>query len=196
MEQGGQSSWHKPSECLWSSTTRIEGKIAINSHYEDLKNFFVENLLVKSVDLKMVYDELLSLAVREHVSIDDAKDLLRVFNSHLCSERTDISPGKLLHRKLFPVRGLDGKSSLQTAREHFVIIDREGDCSGFRELLQTLDFSLSEICRLRPFIVWAGLENRYLSKLVKEISRLEGGVAQPISRPRRDLRTKAYGLLR
>lgn len=196
VEQGGHSSWHKPSECLWSSTTRIEGKIAINSQYEDLKSFFVESLLVKPVDLKMVYDELLNLASRENVSIEEVKNLLRVFNSQLFSEKTDLNPGKLLQRKIFPVRGPDGEASLQTSRENFVIIDREGGCSDFRELLQTLDFSLSEICRLRPFITWAGLENRYLSKLVKEVSRLEGGVAQPISRLRRAVRMKAYGLLR
>jgi hypothetical protein len=151
---------------------------------------------VKPVDLKMVYDELLNLASRVNVSIEEVKDLLCVFNSHLFSEKTDLNPGKLLQRKVFPVRGPDGEPSLQTSRENFVIIDREGVCSGFRDLIQTLDFSLSEICRLRPFIAWAGLENRYLSKLVKEVSRLEGGVAQPISRPRRAVRMKAYGLLR
>jgi hypothetical protein len=125
---------------------------------------------VKPVDLKMVYDELLNLASRENVSIEEAQDLLRVFNSYLFSEKTDLNPGKLLQRKIFPVRGPDGQASLQTSRENFVIIDREGGYSGFRELLHTLDFSLSEICRLRPFITWAGLENRYLSKLVKEVS--------------------------
>lgn len=174
------------------------GKVAINSQYEKLKTFFVEKLSVKPIDLKMVYDELLSVASREDVPISEVKDLLRVFNSHLVSEseQPSLSSKTLLQRKVFPVRGPDGKASLQTSHEKFVIIDREGDHSGFRDLVKTLDFSLSEICRLRPFITWARLGDRYLSKLVMAESRLKGGVAQSISRPSRDLKRKAYGLLR
>lgn len=112
---------------------------------------------MKPVDLKIIYNELLNVASRENVSIEEVKDLLLVFNSHLFSEKTDLNLGKLLQRKIFPVRGPNGKPILKTSRESFVVVDREGDCSGFRELLRTLDFSLSEICRLRPFITWAGL---------------------------------------
>jgi hypothetical protein len=55
---------------------------------------------------------------------------------------------------------------------------------------------MQEICRLAPFIMWAGLEMRYLSRCVRESSRVAGVIERPISERNRDIKTKAYGLLR
>lgn len=195
VERQGTSSWHRPSECLWSSTTKIEGKIAINAQYKDLKVFFTERLKVRLVDLKMVHDELLEVHSR-NTSAEDVKPLLWAFNSLLQSEYNPPNPSRMLQRRVFPVRTPNGQVTLHSSQTEFAIVDREGYFNAFRDRVKVLDFSLQEICRLKPFIAWARLEPRYLSKCVKEVSRLEDEVAIPVSAMNRDLKRKAYGLLR
>lgn len=97
---------------------------------------------------------------------------------------------------MLPIKSLDGRITLHKAQSTFFIVDREGPLSVFEEQADYLDFSLRDVCRLRPFISWARLESRYLSKCVSESTRVVGGIEHPIRNANRDLRTKAYALLR
>lgn len=81
----GEPGWYKISECLWSSTTDIRGKVTLNDHYEDLKDFFIDTLGVNTLTLRMVYDELLETSSES--AIDETKN--RCFLSFIQMEQKD-----------------------------------------------------------------------------------------------------------
>ncbi len=95
--------WHKLSECLWSDTTHIHGKIAVNAQYSDLKDLFVEILQVPQLDLTMVLDQLLA-ARSLNLPVSEVKELLKTLNSFLRTESSLPSPSRLLSARIFPVR--------------------------------------------------------------------------------------------
>ncbi|KUI64845.1 hypothetical protein VM1G_00101 [Cytospora mali] len=51
-------SWHKASQCVWSTAASLRGRISLNEDYEELKDFLVEFLGVKPVTLHMAIDQL------------------------------------------------------------------------------------------------------------------------------------------
>lgn len=196
FDRNGTPEWHKPSECVWSDTTEIHGKIAVNAQYNDLKDLFVEKLRVPQLDLKMVFDQLLA-ATSLNLAVSEVKELLKTLNSFLRTESSPPSPNKLLKARIFPVREpSSGNVILCTSNTQFALVDREGPPSQFIEVVRVLDFTLQEVRHLKPLLAWMFLESRYLSRCVREISRVGDGVQLPISQPHRDLRRKAYALLR
>jgi hypothetical protein len=188
--------WHKPSECVWSETTHIHGKIAVNAQYSDLKDLFVEKLRVPQLDLTMVFDQLLEARSLD-LPVSEVKEHLKILNSFLRTESSPPSPSRLLNARIFPVREpSSGNVVLCTSNTQFALVDREGPPSRFIEVVRVLDFTLQEIRHLKPLLAWTRLESRYLSRCMREISRVGDGVERPISQPHRDLRRKAYALLR
>ena len=61
-----------------------------------------------------------------------------------------------------------GDPVVMTALDDFAIIDRQHYALHFKDKIKILDFSMEEVRRLKPFIKWAGLTDRYLSRLVTE----------------------------
>ncbi|KAK4038181.1 hypothetical protein C8A01DRAFT_17707 [Parachaetomium inaequale] len=189
-----ESGWYKPSECLWSSTADIQGMVTLNDDYEELKDFFVDTLGVKTLTLQMVYDELLQLSPQQ--TADDVKRTVWSFNALLQTEPNQLDPERLRQAHVFPIRYPSGKRALGSADTDFAIVDREDLAARFRGRIKLLDYPLEEIRRLRPFLEWANLERRYLSACVKEIPSFSGGPSRRISTPNRDLKRKAHALLR
>ncbi|KAI0835964.1 hypothetical protein F5Y06DRAFT_114649 [Hypoxylon sp. FL0890] len=188
--------WYKLSQCLWSAPTSIRGKVNLSAIYGDeMKGLFVEKLGVRMLDANIVYNELLELKPEE-ATVEHVKDLLRTMNSQLELDAPQGSAADLLKHSIIPVREVGGRVSLQSSGTEFAIIDRKTLGEIFGRRVKALDFTTNEVCMLRPFIKWAGLENRYLSELVKETSVLNSGVKVPISDPTQDISKKAYGLLR
>lgn len=195
-DHNSTSGWHKPSECVWSDTTHIYGKIALNSQYSEFKDLFLEELQVPQLDLKMVLDQLLE-ARALNLPVAEVKGLLKTLNSFLRAEPNPPSPGRLLKAPVFPIRDpRSGNVTLCTSNIQFALVDREGPPSQFIEKARVLDFTLQEIRQLEPLFAWTRLESRYLSRCMKETSRLGNGVGAPISQPHRDIRRKAHALLR
>jgi hypothetical protein len=192
------SAWRRPSACLWSSATTIDGKAAINTLYPELEQLFTTVLWVPRMTLAMVHEELLGAAASGNASTERIKQLLFTFNSLLAGGSKPPPPGLLLKCRLFPVRlpGGGGEVKLVSAETEFFIVDRDDLCAAFGGRVRCLDFWLTEVCRMRPFLAWAGLEARYLSRCLEEVSRVNGGVEWPVKDPRRDVKRKAYGLLR
>lgn len=186
--------WHKTSECLWSSTTDIRGKVTLNDHYEDLEDFFVDMLDVKKLTLQMVYDELLQ--TRSSSSIVEVKGAIWSLNALLQSEPGTVDPEPLLKKKIFPISNPTGTKVLVNVRVHFSIGDREYLTAQFRGRIKMLDYDLAEVRQLKTFIEWTGLSNRYLSESVKEMTSVSNGDARAVSSATRDLKRKAHALLR
>ncbi|UZP36460.1 hypothetical protein NXS19_004276 [Fusarium pseudograminearum] len=64
FKSGNVSRWYTVSECLWSSATKIRGRVALNDLYPDLEDFFVNFLGVQELTLSMAYDELKEMGAR------------------------------------------------------------------------------------------------------------------------------------
>ncbi|KAI1651515.1 uncharacterized protein F4817DRAFT_356018 [Daldinia loculata] len=192
----GPHKWYIPSQCLWCTSSAIRGKVNLRNVYDgNLESFFVEKLAVRGLDADIIYNELLELDPEE-ATTEHVKDLLWTFNSYIELEHFDTSPEKLLERRILPVRDAGGNIALHSAETGFGIIDRKKLGDIFYDKVKILDFTVNEIVRLKPLIKWAGLEDRYLSRLVQETSVLDSGLKMPISDPIQDIRKKAYELLR
>ncbi|KAI9038751.1 uncharacterized protein KD926_010486 [Aspergillus affinis] len=191
---GDDGDWHRPSQCLWSTTTDIKGMVALNDLYEDLFSFFVELLGVRTLTLEMVHDKLVEQG-RGQTSINEVKDTIWLLNSYLQGEEEPPSPTQALASKVFPVRYPDGIVSLCSSVVEFTIFDRKHLSHYFSDQVKSLDFELNEFPRLAPFLRWARLEARYLSSSVKEISA-HSGESHRLTSPGRNIAQKAHGLLR
>ncbi|KAE8133581.1 hypothetical protein BDV38DRAFT_274159 [Aspergillus pseudotamarii] len=194
VNTNGDPGWYKISECLWSSTTDISGKVTLNAHYEDLKDFFVDTLGVHTLTLQMVYDELLE--TRLELTMDETKRKIWSLNGFLQTEGSYADPEPLLERKIFPIVFPDGTKGLTAASTEFAIPDREHLASQFRGRIKMLDFSPEEVRRLKCFFEWTNLTHRYLSASIKEVTSFSGETAQLVSAPHRDLKRKAHAFLR
>lgn len=196
FDHNGTPGWYKPSECVWSDTTHIHGKIALNSQYCDFKDLFLKELQVPQLDFKMVLDQLLG-ARALNLPVLEVKALLKTLSSFLRAEPNQPSPDRLLRAPVFPVKdpGSDNVT-LCTSNTQFALVDREGPPSQFKKKVRVLDFMLQEIRQLEPLFAWTRLESRYLSLCMKETSHLGEGVGTPISQSHRDIRRKAHALLR
>ncbi|KAL5362015.1 hypothetical protein BJX96DRAFT_153271 [Aspergillus floccosus] len=190
----GEPGWYKISECLWSSTTDIRGKVTLNDHYEDLKDFFIDTLGVNTLTLQMVYDELLETSSES--TVDETKSKIWSLNALLQTEGDCVDPDLLLERSVFPVVYPDGTKGLTSAATEFAIPDQEHLASQFRGRIKMLDFSPEEVRRLRGFFEWTNLTHRYLSASIKELTSFSGEATQIISTPHRDLKRKAHAILR
>ena len=142
FDHKGTPGWHKPSECVWSDTTHIHGKIAVNAQYSDLKELFIEKLQVPQLDLMMVFDQLLE-ARSLNLPVSEVKELLKTLNSFLRTEPNPPRPNRLLNARVFPVREpISGNVTLCTSNTQFALVDREGPPSRFIEMVRVLDFTL------------------------------------------------------
>lgn len=187
-------SWHKTDQCLWTSATRIRGMLTLNELYPELRDFFVRGLGVRTMTVKMVYDKLVGPAL----SVEETKQTIETFNSLLVNtaDRSKLDVAAVFDKAVFPVRIPDAGVKLCRGKEGFALLDRQSLGDEFAGKAKFLDFSIDELRTLQPFIAWAGLGQRYLSKMIKEISSVGEGSKRPISSPDRDVRTKARALLR
>ncbi|RYP79019.1 hypothetical protein DL770_006764 [Monosporascus sp. CRB-9-2] len=191
-----QTWWYKPSQCLWSAPTQLRGKVNLSSQYDDeLQDFFVDTIGVRELDAAMIYNELLNIDTTT-ATVGHIKDLIWSLNSQLQVEPLDSPPEALLQRCILPVRYAGGQVRLCSIAKDFAIVDRKKLGALFRDRIETLDVTMTEVRQLQAFIEWSGLGGRYLSHLVKEITLLDSGVRAPISDPVQDIRRKAYGLYR
>ncbi|KAI9933658.1 hypothetical protein MW887_008131 [Aspergillus wentii] len=192
-EDGG--GWYQIAECLWSSVTDIKEMVTLNDQYEGLSEFFIEFLGVRTLTLELVHDKLVDQG-REHAAISDVKETIWLLNSYLQGEEELPSPSQILESKIFPVRHPSGSIELCSPLVDFTIIDRKHLAGWFSGKAKFLDFDLNDIPRLSPFLEWTGLEARYLSSSVKEISALSGDFYRTLTSPDRNIAQKAHGLLR
>ncbi|KAK0648252.1 hypothetical protein B0T16DRAFT_407934 [Cercophora newfieldiana] len=199
-DDGKGGRWYSTKECLWSPGSGVQGLVNLAKIYDpNLEPFFVEALQVTRLTAQLLFDELLTLS-DEEPAVDHVKQQLLTFSSLLReAEPGDLSaaaaPQRLLEKPILPIKHT-GDVSLLPATTGFTIIDRAGPMKGFRVMVKTLDFSMQEVHELEPFIRWAGLQDRYLSRMVREIPDLGSGKKFRVSDPRYELKKKAHGLVR
>ncbi|KAF7179749.1 hypothetical protein CNMCM7691_008799 [Aspergillus felis] len=194
-ESDDGETWYSPSECLWSTVTDIKGMIALSDVYEDLAGFFTELIGVRTLTLQMVHDKLVEQGSGD-LSAEEVKQTIWLLNSYMQNENDLPDPRRVLTAKVFPVRYPTGSVELCSSAVDFAIADRKHLLDSFSNKAKFLDFNVNEIARLEPFLQWTGLDRRYLSSLVKEISTVRGDSHSSRTSSDRNIARKAYGLLR
>lgn len=198
VESNEGPSWRKTTQCVWSTAARLRDMVSLNVEYEDLKDFFVDIIGVKPVTLMMAIDELKD-AGRQHplaVSIEEVKASLLTVNSLLFSESDEKPEAQLERYNIFPVRYPGGQVLCVSAETQFFVVDLEHLRSPFENRVKILDFSLEEVVRLRRFLKWARVEDRYISQCVRQMTSVEETGAEPIPQLDRQFRYRAHALLR
>ncbi|KAI3332562.1 hypothetical protein F4824DRAFT_475026 [Ustulina deusta] len=188
--------WHKPSQCVWSKAARLRGKVSLNEDYEDLERLFTKVLGVKQVDLMMAIDELKHTGSRPSVLVPEVKQSIWTVNSLLSTETSLPDPSDILNSSIFPIRYPHGDVTCRSVSTEFFVVDREQLSQNFATKVKFLDFSLEDVVRLRPFLHWAGLQSRYFSRCIKEVTSFPGEGASPISSTDVQIRYRAHPLLR
>lgn len=180
---------------MWSKAAKLRGRVSLSDDYEDLEELFVAILGIKPVDLSMAIDELKEAGSRRSTSVTEVKESIWTVNSLLSTEPSPPKPSAIVKSAIFPVRHPNGGVTCETAAIEFFLVDREPLRQSFETEVKFLDFTLEEVVRLGPFLEWTHLNGRHLSHCVKEITS-PGEGASPISNPYRQIRNRAYPLLR
>lgn len=189
-------SWHKPSQCVWSKAAQLRGKVSLSEDYEDLERLFTNVLGVRQVDLTMAIDELRKTGNEPSVRVSEVKQSIWTVNSLLSSETSLPDPAGILDVSVFPIRYPQGGVTCSSISTEFFIVDREKLGQDFSTKVKFLDFSLEEVVQLRPFLHWTGLQSRYLSLCIKEVTSFPGEGASLILSPDVQIRYRAHPLLR
>ncbi|CAG8933967.1 unnamed protein product [Penicillium salamii] len=194
VTSNSQTGWYKSSECLWSSTTQIHGRVTLNDDYDELKEFFIDTLGVQTLTLQMAYEDLLEAG--PEATMDDIISKIWCLNALLPTDEAYFDPRPLLQKPIFPVRYPDGSKALRSSDTQFTIADREYLASRFRGKIKMLDFTQEEIRSLKVFFDWANLSHCYISASVRELTSISGDTTPLDPSPMRDLKRKAYAILR
>lgn len=188
--------WHIISDCLWESATRIPGKTPLNNNddYGALTSFFINRLKVPKMTIGMLYDKLKSPSLS--ATVDEIKGDLLEFNALLGTSKKEFDPEPMRKNTIFPVKHPDGEVTLASATDSFSINDRSNLAEHFIGKAPFLDFEMETVHRLRPLVEWAGLQERYLSRSVKEISTADKESTQLLTQRDRAVNARAHALLR
>jgi hypothetical protein len=196
LETDDGPAWHKTSECVWSRAAALRGRVSLNEEYEDLEKLFVDFLGVKPVDLAMAIDELKEAGKDQSTTVDNLVESLWTVNSLLSSTSEHPQPKNISKSRIFPIRYPDGRVTCTSEATDFCVVDREGLYHSFKTEIKFLNFTLKEVAELRPFIEWIGLEGRYLSRNVENVTTFPGGSTRQTSNPKHQIKTRAHALLR
>ncbi|SMY20401.1 unnamed protein product [Zymoseptoria tritici ST99CH_1A5] len=194
VPKGESGTWCSTSECIWSSSTSIKGKVTLQQDYEDLENFFVDIIGVKRLTLQIIDDEILGMG--SETTITEVKSAVRCLNSVLQSSTEQVDREPLLRKSIFPFRLPDGSKTLANAGADFSVGDRDYLIKQFSGLIKLLDFEMEEVQDLRPFLEWTRIANRCLSVAMKERTFVGPGSTRPVVLSNLDLKRKAYAFLR
>lgn len=169
--------------------------VAVNNDYADLSDFFIEFLGVQTLTAKMMVDKLQEQG-QEASPVSEVKETIWELNTLLHAEKEPPNPDGVRSSKVLPVKYPNGGVELCTSETAVAIADRKHLFKLFSGNCKLLDFEVNDIPRLEPFLMWARLEDRYLSSSVQETSTLCGGPDRPLSSSDRNIARKAHGLLR
>ena len=142
----------------------------------------------------MVYDELLQTDAVSVIS--ELKSTVWSLNTLLQTEQNLLDPGPLLEEKVFPVKNADGTRRLASATTDFAIGDREYLIAQFADKIKILDYTVEEVWQIKAFLPVGKFDSPFLSNAVQRSATVSGGMRPSIAIPKRDLKRKAYALLR
>ncbi len=172
-----ERAWCPPSRCVWAnSDVRIPERASIADIYPSRKTFFTRELNVTEPTVEMYIRSLIRESKGQSCASRMKETMITI--CRLGVEKADLSD--LLNAEVLPIKLSGGAStftsaSSKDASKDFAIIENENHSRAFAGKLSVLDFSLKEIQDTRPFLVALGLKNRFSTKLVEKVTKVEGG---------------------
>ena len=172
-----KNAWYPPSQCVWvEPNVRIPGKASIADAYPRLGTFFTTVLSIPKPTIEMYVESMISEA-KGNVSAARIKETMRLICA-LGVRETDFS--SLIEAKVLPIKFANGAGGFASASSKekcadFAIVDNNIHWDAFKGKVVVLDFSLEEIRDTRPLLLAMGLEERFSSRLVNEITDVKGG---------------------
>lgn len=161
-----------------------------------LTSFFADALKIpRELDFSLVYNEALT-ADQGNFTVEYAKSLIWTLNSLLPSAKSAQANDLPSSCPIMPIRYPDGQVILGSTSTQFAIVDRQALAAAFRGTVKLLDFSSDEVKALKPFLTWAGTEDRYLSRMVKETICVDINARSLVLDKRWEIKNKAHELLR
>lgn len=130
---------------------------------------------------------------------DVIRDSIWTVNSLLSVSEAWPESRPVTESRIFPVRQPvlpPGEIECLPGSAEFFVIDREPYRQAFERYVKLLDFPIAQVAELGPFLRWARLEGRYLSKCVKEVTSFGGGDAVVLLDSQKQICNRAYALLR
>ena len=144
----------------------------------------------------MAIEELKGASGQASTSTAQLKESIWTVNSLLTAELKPPSSQDIAKHPIFPVRHPNGSVRHVSAETEFFVVDRLQLRQAFESKAELLDFLLEDLVRLRPFLNWMDLEDRYLSNRVKEITSFHGEGASLSRNENRQVWNRAHALLR
>ena len=191
-----ENAWRPPSQCVWvESSVKIPWKTSVADVYPLKKTFFTTVLKISEPTVKMYIDSLEAEA-KGKASVVQIKETM-VLICGLGIGETDFS--SLVKAKVLPIKLANGVGSFASASSKddfvdFAIVENTIHWDAFRGKIVVLNLSLEEIRDTRPLLLAMGLEERFSSKLVKEVTDVSGGSQD--HEMTRNLRIKSQAIVR
>ncbi|RSL83280.1 hypothetical protein CEP51_004600 [Fusarium floridanum] len=163
--------WLNSSDCTWAPKLDSPEVNDLSKHYPELKDFFTKFLGIQKNDAGLVFDSLVNVASLSpgNTRDDTARGLLVAVSQKIPEYGHVLDKEKFLRSPVFPVLTPDGDVLLCAATMEFSISDRKYLKDAFIGKLNLLDFDPKTVWMLDNLLVWAGLEERYLSRKVEEM---------------------------
>ncbi len=174
-----ENAWCPPSQCVWvESSVKIPGRASLADAYPLKKTFFTAVRKISEPTVEMYVDSLKAEA-KGKASAAQIKETMALICGLSVGE-TDLS--SLVEAKVLPVKLANGVGSFASASSRksfffvdFAIVENTIHWDAFKGKIVVLDFSLEEIRDTRPLLLAMGLEERFSSKLVKEVTDVREG---------------------
>ena len=172
-----ENAWYPPSQCVWvKPNVKIPAKASIADAYPLLETFFTTVLNIPKPTVEMYVESMVAEA-KGKVSTARVKETMRLICT-LGVGKNDFS--SLVEAKVLPIKfgnGVGGFTSASSKEKcvDFAIVDNTTHWAAFEGKIVVLDFSLKEIRDTRPLLLAMGLEERFSSKLVNEVTDVRGG---------------------
>ena len=192
-----KNAWYPSSQCVWvNSDVEIPGKASIADAYPQLETFFTTVLNIPKPTVEMYVDSMIAEAKGKEISAARIKETMTLICSLGVGE-SDFS--SLLEANVLPVKLANGEGGFASACPKdgsldFAIVENSIHWDAFKGKIVVLDFSLEEIRDTRPLLLAMGLKERFSSKLVKEITKVQGGSQD--HEMTRNLRIKSQAIVR
>ena len=172
-----ENAWYPPSQCVWvKPNVKIPGKASIADAYPRLGTFFTKVLHIPKPTVEMYVESMIAEA-KGDVSAARIKQTMRLICTLGLGEN-DLS--SLVEASVLPIKFANGGGGFASASSKdncvdFAIVNNTIHWDAFEGKIVILDFSLEEIRDTRPLLVAMGLEERFSSKLVNEVTEVQGG---------------------
>ncbi|KAF1842835.1 uncharacterized protein K460DRAFT_367777 [Cucurbitaria berberidis CBS 394.84] len=197
MILGEDGSWHTRHTCLWRSPFPLTGFQDLSNIYPELEDFFVRHLRIKKASPGMLIDEVKRMANEAHPRISEIHRRLVEIGMLLAKTGVESSVARALDAlkevEFLPKKLADGTLILVDVEDDFAISDhpRYGNALSGHGVL--LDFRVDEVQILHAVFQHLGLQSRYLSVMVQEVSRVGVDSSENESLST-ELQSKAYAL--